>query len=63
MKKSKKHIKLINQVQKIRSRNNVNWMNILRLAFKFAPKEASKIMRKINSDDQKISKLLKKLSN
>lgn len=62
MKKSKKHIKLINQVQKIRSRNNVNWMNILRLAFKFAPKEASKIMKKINSDDQKISKLLKKLS-
>ena len=59
MKKS--YNKIINQIKKIRSRNNVNWMNILKLAFKFAPKEASKIMKKINSDDKKISILLKKL--
>jgi|TARA_B110000858_G_C17343816_1_gene267868 hypothetical protein len=57
----KNYNKTINQIQKIRSRNNVNWMNILKLAFKFAPKEASKIMSKINSDDKKISILLKKL--
>ena len=62
MNKSKKHTTLINQIQKIRSRNNVNWMNILRLAFKFAPKEAKMIMKKINSDDRKISSLLNKLS-
>ena len=37
-------------------------MNILRLAFKHAPKEAGKLMKKINSDDKKISKLLNKLS-
>ena len=37
-------------------------MNILRLAFKLDPKEASKIMTKINYDDKKISNLLKKLS-
>ena len=30
---------------KIRSKNNVNWMNILRLAFKLDPKSASKIMK------------------
>ena len=59
MKKS--YNKIINQIKKIRSRNNVNWMNILKLAFKFAPKEASKIMKKINADDKKISILLKKL--
>ena len=59
MKKS--YNKIINQIKKIRSRNNVNWMNILKLAFKFAPKEASKIMKEINSDDKKISNLLKKL--
>ena len=52
---------IINKIQKIRSRNNVNWMNILKLAFKHAPKEASKIMGKINLDDKKISTLLKKL--
>ncbi len=61
MNKSKKHTTLINQIQKIRSRNNVNWMNILRLAFSLDPKNASKIMRKINYDDKKISNLLNKL--
>jgi len=62
MKKSNKHIYLINNVQKIRARNNVNWMNILKLAFKHAPKEAGKLMKKINSDDKKISSLLSKLA-
>ena len=59
--KSNKYIKIINQIEKIRSKNNVNWMNILRLAFKLDPVSASKIMKKINYDDKKISKLLSKL--
>lgn len=53
---------IINQIQKIRSKNNVNWMNILKLAFKLDPKKASTIMKKINYDDKKISVLLSKLS-
>ena len=59
--KSDKYIKIINQIEKIRSKNNVNWMNILRLAFKLDSVSASKIMKKINYDDKKISKLLSKL--
>ena len=59
----KNYNKIINQIQKIRSKNNVNWMNVLKLAFKLDPKKASKIMKKINYDDKNISKLLKKLSN
>lgn len=55
-------IKLINQIQKIRSKNNVNWMDMLRLAFKHDPKTASKIMSQIYLDDQKISRLVKKLT-
>lgn len=54
--------KIINKIEKIRSKNNVNWMNILRLAFKNDPQNTSKIMKKINYDDKKISNLLKKLS-
>ena len=57
----KDYIKIINQIQKIRSKNNVNWMNILKLAFKLDPVNASKIMKKINYDDKKISNLLNKL--
>ena len=37
-------------------------MDILKLAFKLDPNNASKIMRKINYDDKKISLLIKKLS-
>lgn len=58
----KNYNNIINKIQKIRSKNNVNWMNILRLAFKLDPINAKKIMKKINYDDKKISNLLNKLS-
>ena len=60
--KNNKYQNIINKIEKIRSKNNVNWMNILRLAFKLDSKAASKIMKKINYDDKKISLLLKELS-
>jgi len=56
-----KYLLTISQIEKIRSKNNVNWMNILRLAFKLDPVSAKNIMKKINYDDKKISKLLTKL--
>ena len=55
-------LKIINQIQNVRARNNKYWMDVLKLAFKFAPTQASKIMKKINSNDQKISTLVNKLS-
>lgn len=57
-----KNSKIIDQIQKVRNSNNKNWMDVLRLAFKSSPKEASKIMEKININDKKISSLAKKLS-
>ena len=59
--KKQKALKLINQIQKIRKKNNVNWMDMLRLAFKHDPKNASKIMANIYSDDQRVSKIVKTL--
>ena len=50
-------------LEKIRKKNNVNWMDVLRLAFTHAPNEARAIMAKINKDDSRISELLEKLSN
>ena len=61
MKIYKKNLQIINSIQKIRSKNNVNWMNLLRLAFRHDPKNATKIMSKIYRDDQKVSDLVKKL--
>ena len=58
----KKIISVINQIQKIRSRNNVNWMDILRLAVDKAPTETVKLMSKINNQDRQISKLFRQIS-
>ena len=40
MKKNNK-LKVIDQIEKIRSKNNTNWMDLLRLAYKKAPKESN----------------------
>jgi hypothetical protein len=55
-------LEIINKIEEIRSKNNINWMNVLRLAFKYAPDEAREIVSKINVDDNRIGELLKKLS-
>ncbi len=60
--KKNKYLKIIDKIQMIRSKNNVNWMNILRLAFELDPKSSIKIMKKINYDDKRIASLLNKLT-
>jgi hypothetical protein len=62
MKKNKKYyLTIISKIEKVRKKNNVNWMDILRIAFEYSPKSTAKIMSKIYTDDQKISSLVKKL--
>lgn len=61
MPKIKKHLKIIDQIEKVRTKNNVNWMNILRIAFKNDPEAAKSCIRKINSQDKKISDLVSRL--
>ncbi len=56
-----KYIKIINSIEKVRSKNNKNWMDLLRLSFKYAPTETAKIMQEIYKEDSKISSLVKKL--
>ena len=59
--KIKKGLLLISQIQKIRSKNNKNWMDLLRLSLKLDFKTTSKILRDIVSDDKKISDLAEKI--
>ncbi len=56
------YLSIIDEIENVRSKNNVNWMDIMRLAFKNNPVEAKKLMRKIDNEDNKISELIKKLS-
>jgi len=55
-------LEIIDAVEEVRKRNNNNWMNVLRLAFKENPKEARKLFYAINDLDGEISALLKKLA-
>ena len=59
---SENYLKIIDEIEKIRTKNNVNWMDLLRIAFTYAPKEAKKLMKKIDHEDNRISDLMKQLS-
>jgi hypothetical protein len=55
--KVQKYLKIIDKIEKVRSKNNVNWMDVLRLALKHAPDQTIKLMKTINAKDKKISSL------
>ena len=54
-------LEVIDAIEEVRSKNNVNWMDILRLALKPAPEETKDLIKKINKSDNEISNLLGKL--
>jgi ribosomal protein S18 len=54
-------IKLVNQIQKIRFKNNKNWMDLLKLSLQLDYRKTSKILKDIVTDDKKISNLAKKI--
>ena len=59
--KLKKYLKAIDQIEKTRSQNNINWMDVLRLAIKHSPEKAIKLIKQINKKDQKISKIFNRI--
>jgi len=61
--KIKKYLKIIDKIELARSKNNVNWMDVLRLALKHSPDETIKLMEKINAKDKKISSLFGSIKN
>ena len=54
--------KVIIEIQKIREKNNVSWMNILRIALKYSNKETKTILKEITKNDKKVSKLVERLT-
>ena len=60
-KNKEKSKEIIEKIQNIRGRNNVNWMDILRLAFEKSPDKTKTIFKRIFYDDRSINKLSKKL--
>ena len=52
---------MIFTINKIRSNNNKNWMDILRLSIKLDYKNTSNLIKEIYKQDTKISNLAKKI--
>lgn len=58
---SKKYLNIVKKIELARSKNNKNWMDLLRLSLKLDFKTTAKILKDIVSDDKKISDLAKKI--
>jgi len=54
---------IIDDIEKIRARNNVNWMDAVRLAFELSPERARLIFKDIKECDARINELLTELAN
>lgn len=53
--------KIFSEIEKIRGKNNKNWMNLLRLSYDLKPKETLEIINQILNKDEKLISLAKKL--
>ena len=62
LKSTKYYLKIIDEIEKVRTKNNINWMDVLRIAFRSSPGEARKLMIRINRSDDEVSRLFKKFS-
>lgn len=60
---NKNSMTIIDKIEEKRSKNNKQWMNLLRLAMKYAPEQSKKTINLINKNDKSISDLLKKLGS
>ena len=56
-----KNLKIIKEIENVRNKNNLNWMDILRVAIETSPEKTSEIFNRISSSDTKILQLSKKI--
>jgi hypothetical protein len=62
MKKKQNHLSVISKIENVRKKNNKNWMDILRIAFRYAPNDAAKVLAEIYKEDKKLNSLAKQLT-
>ena len=60
--REKYYMGIIDAIESVRTKNNKNWMDLLRLAFRHAPNDAAQIVAEIYREDSQISDLTRKLT-
>ena len=63
MKKKRSDIDILNEIEKVREKNNKVWMDVVRMCFKLDSEKARKIFSKIKEYDRKIQKLTKEIAS
>ena len=53
---------LLDQITRVRAQNNLNWMDLLRIALKADPKSTRKVMSNILICDLEVSRLLRAMA-
>lgn len=53
---------IVDQITTIRTRNNINWMQLLRIALKYAPEEARPVLLAIHACDEEVGDLVRMLA-
>ena len=54
-------VKLLDKIEKVRSKNNKNWMDILRLSIKLDYKNTCTLIKEIYKQDARVSSLVRKI--
>ena len=53
---------IIDEIGRVRTKNNKNWMDLMKLAFRIAPVEAQGIMDRIVECDREVTRLCGELA-
>ena len=59
----KTDLEIIDEIEAIRAKNNINWMDVVRMCFELAPDRARKLFSEIKECDRKIQRLSDDLAN
>ena len=54
---------IIDEIEQIRARNNVNWMDVVRMCFELALERARSLFSEIKESDRSIQQLSDQLAN
>ena len=59
----KTDLEIIDEIEAIRAKNNINWMDVVRMCFELAPDRARELFSEIKECDRKIQRLSDDLAN
>lgn len=53
---------IVDRIEQVRTRNNIEWMTILRIALDAAPEQTKAVLKRIEENDRDIHGLLRELA-